>query len=434
MLGGHQRSDAAAAAAVMNASLGSFDELSDVLAIIIFGFLRPEELMMCVRCVCKRWKDVAREMIVPAEFAVDSVGKYNSMRLMTRDLPNLQQIKIDWLRDDGHKWSDGEDPDPEEVPRGLRLGLVDYTSHDIGIISNFSKLRILTLKEISSAPLNGRYPVFFNFPCLQKLTIFGCRSLKWDLDMLAGLPMLKELDCWKNEKMTGNMKSLRTLKGTLEKIKIRDCGPLVKGNFMDLADFPHLRELNLDDTGVRGDIRDIGEHDFLVLEQLILPRRIYGGKGHLLQRISDAPDLVRAFYLLKKQHPALKTREWHGRLSKNSPDWYADHSKKKYFCIFEPPFYVWLVEAGSRIGYRWADELMVCSCEVNWLDPEPSRESSDYGEYIEGLQRIHCRTQLFKGFHQPPSEEECNRILLEDRKASHEQLIRLLRGEYRSVH
>jgi hypothetical protein len=407
MLEGHQRSDAAAAAAVSDPS-ASFDELSDVLAIIIFGFFRPEELVMCVRCVCKRWKEVAREMIVPTEFAVDSVGKYNFMSLMARDLPNLQQIKIESLLGIRHKWSDGEDPeDSAYAPRRC-------TSHDIEIISNFSELRKLTLHF--NTDLNGRYPVLFNsFPLLQKLSIEYCKCLKFDLGMLAGLPMLKELECWENDRMTGNIKRLRVLKGTLEKVKIHVCSR-VKGNFMDLADFPHLKELNLDDTAVRGDIRDIGEHDFLALEQLILPRRVYGGKGHLLQHISDAIDLVRAFYLLKKQHPALKMDEWHGRLSKNSPDWYGDHSKQNYFCIKGPPFYVRLVQAGSRIGYRWTGNSSLSSCEVNWLDPEPSRESGDYEEYIKELQRI-CRTQVFKGFHEPPSEEECNRILLEDRKS-----------------
>jgi hypothetical protein len=417
MLEGHQRSDAAAAAAVSDPS-ASFDELSDVLAIIIFGFFRPEELVMCVRCVCKNWRDVAREMIVPTEFVIDSVEKYNAMSVMTRELPNLQQIKIDSLGYGEHKWSDGEDPE------NSASWIVDYTSHDIGIISNFSKLRILRIEESACAPLNGRYPVFFNFPCLQKLTIFGCRSLKWDLDMLSGLPLLKELYCWKNDRMTGTIESLIMLKDTLVKVEIRDCGR-VEGNFMDLADFPHLKELNLDGTAVRGDIRDIGKNDFLVLEQLVLPRRVYGGKGYRLQRISDAPDLVRAVYLLKKQRPALKMEEWHGRLSTHSPDWYNDHSKRNYLCINGPPFYVRLVEAGSRIGYRWADDSY-SSCEVNWLDPEPSRESSDYGQYIEGLQHIRD-AQIFTGWYQPPPEEECNRLLLEDREAFKDGLISLMK-------
>ena len=38
-------------------------------------------------------------------------------------------------------------------------------THDINIISNFSKLRIL---EIYRVELNGRYPVLFNFPLLHR--------------------------------------------------------------------------------------------------------------------------------------------------------------------------------------------------------------------------------------------------------------------------
>lgn len=41
---------------------------------------------------------------------------------------------------------------------------------------------------------------------------------------------------------------------------------------MDLADFPHLKELGLEETGVTGDIRDIGDNDFSSLE-------VYGGFG-----------------------------------------------------------------------------------------------------------------------------------------------------------
>jgi hypothetical protein len=44
-------------------------------------------------------------------------------------------------------------------------------------------------------------------------------------------------------------------------------------------------------------------------------------------------------------------------------------------------------------------------CEVNWLDPEPDRESSNYGQYIEELQKIENEVWFYKGFHQPPTEE-----------------------------
>ena len=61
--------------------------------------------------------------------------------------------------------------------------------------------------------------------------------------MLAGLPSLKELHCVENRYLSGNISSLRVLKQTLEKVEIF-CSELVEGNFMDLADFPHLKKLS----------------------------------------------------------------------------------------------------------------------------------------------------------------------------------------------
>jgi len=109
--------------------------------------------------------------------------------------------------------------------------------------------------------MNGTYPFLFNFPLLQTLNITSCRYLKWDLNMLAGLPSLTKLICSNNRSLTGNINSLRVLKHTLVKVSIDNCR--VEGNLMDLADFPHLTCLSLRCTDVTGDIRDIGEQDFL---------------------------------------------------------------------------------------------------------------------------------------------------------------------------
>ena len=72
---------------------------------------------------------------------------------------------------------------------------------------------------LTRTSFNGRYPVLFNFPLLQELIITYCPSLKWDLEMLAGLPSLKELYCPSNN-LTGNIGSLRVLKGSLEKVDL----------------------------------------------------------------------------------------------------------------------------------------------------------------------------------------------------------------------
>jgi hypothetical protein len=91
---------------------------------------------------------------------------------------------------------------------------------------------------------------------------------------------------------------------------------------MDLADFPHLKVLSLIGTAVTGNIRDIGDNDFVSLQRLELPKGVYGCSGYECQSISEATDLVRAVYLLKKQRPALHMKDWNAKLSKDSPDWY----------------------------------------------------------------------------------------------------------------
>jgi hypothetical protein len=428
---------------------------SDRFCAPVFAYLVPKEIMS-LRRVCKPWEEAAKMTTVSPNsyFKVDSATGYNAMSVMTRALPNLQQLSL-WGLGRGHKYSEGEDPNESHPHR-----TANWTTHDIEIISKFSKLRYLS---IYNALLNGRYPVFFHsFPLLQRLSIHDCKFLKWDLEMLAGSPSLKELYCRGNENLTGNISSLRVLKDTLEKVTISDCDnvegnimdladfpylkklylyrtcvtgnirslrllkgtlervnirycPNVEGDFMDLANFPHLKILDLDGTAVTGDIWDIRENCFPSLECLYLPKGVYGGVGYEFQSIDDGPDVARALYQLKKQCPALKMEYWYTALSSDSPDWYEsfDH-------YYRPPFTIRLAEAGSRIGYQWgAHQLLgrALSCEVNWLDPEPSINSSDYEKYIEELQKIEeerqeeGRVDLYRGIHQPPTEDEFHSLL-----------------------
>ena len=366
---------------------------------------------MRLRRVSKKWSEAARKTIVPlTDFRVslpNGITQYNIMRVMTTALPNLQQIGICHLGP-GNRWSEGEDPNEEEAAR-----FADWTTHDFGMISNFGKLRILEITH--AVGLNGRYPFLFNsFPLLQQLTIKNCYDLKWDLDMLVGFPLLRELKCCLNHKLHGDISSLRVLKDTLEKVEICWCEN-VKGDIMDLADFPHLKELELGyDTAVTGDIRDIGENDFSSLEHLVLPKGVYGGRGYEFDRISDAPDLVNTLYLLVKQRPALLLKEWYGRLCCRSPDWYDSVEDDPYDCpTYPPPLCIGFVQAGPRIGYRWCtNQSDPCACDVIWLDPEPDVESSDYAIYVDELQQIGSRVDLFNGFERPPEEDEYREIVV----------------------
>jgi hypothetical protein len=368
----------------------------------VFSFLDLEEIMH-LRCVCKSWREAVKKTSVPLlkNFCVDSSQKYNAITVMRTELPTLHRITLDDLGE-GQKWSDGEDPIDDYT-------LFGPTPHDIRIISAFSKL--CELEITSKSFVSGRHPFLFSsFPLLQKLSIH-CVGLKWDLGMLAGFPILKELECTSGFCLTGNINSLRVLSGTLRKVKIHNCEN-VKGNFMDLADFPHLKELDLDgDTAVTGDIRDIGENNFLTLTKLTLPRTVYGGRGYEFKRISDAPELIRTLYLFKKQRPGLAMLvKWYARLSDDSSDRYPDghdgHRLDPSRALFnDAPFDVCFIKAGSRIGYRWESEGGI-PCEVNWLDPEPRG-----GDDLKRLQEIEKHVETYKGFHQPPTEEEYNRLL-----------------------
>src|SRR6056300_1553410 len=174
----------------------TFDYLSVDLQANIFSFLPPNDIMRSRRI----------------NISVNSVENYNTMVVMTRAMPNLQQITLGSLGwDNNHKYNDGEDPDEERASR-----FANWTTHDIEIISNFSKLQTLGIH----AGLNGRYPALFSFPLLLNLRIKRCYCLKLDLEMLAGFPMLKELECTGSMHLTAHISSLRVLKDTLEKVHI----------------------------------------------------------------------------------------------------------------------------------------------------------------------------------------------------------------------
>ncbi len=388
-----------AMAAVGDEFVVSFGHLEVGVLANIYAFLSLENIT-CLRGINKKSMEAVKMTTPPpTDFSVGSMNEYNAMRVMARAMPNLQQIALGRLGY-GHRYNGGEDPDETED----RTSFWDRTSHDIGMISNFSKLKILS---IIGGGLNGRYPFLFNFPLLQKLNFNGCSHLKWDLEMLGGLPLLKELYCWGKNRLTGNIISLRVLKDTLEKVEITSCSRVV-GNFIDLADFPHLKKLDLRNTAVRGDIRDIGENDFSSLEELDLPRGVYGAMGYEFQRISDGPEFIRAVYLLKKQRPALiNIILWYGELSGDSPDRYESVDEDEDNKVL--PFHICFVEAGSRVGYRWENVDSTNPCEVNWLDPEPDRDSSEYEIYVEELRKMR-QVNFYRGFHQPPTEEEYRRL------------------------
>ena len=139
------------------------EQLSTDEVAIIFSSLTPKDIMRAR--VCKAWREAAKKTLVPLTKFVKSVRSYKAMRairVMSTALPNLQQLSICGISGIGrkNKYSDGEDPDEENAQR-----TASHRAHDINIISNFRKLRTMMIKD---APLNGRYPILFNFQLLQK--------------------------------------------------------------------------------------------------------------------------------------------------------------------------------------------------------------------------------------------------------------------------
>jgi len=324
------------------------DDLSADVIEHILGCLGPVDIMRA-RC-CKKWRAAAKETIVPIiNFHVNSVEKYNAIAAMATALPNLQILTLTRPGSE-NKYNDGEDPytwvrdeDSSDEEGG-------DDSYDIEIISNFRKLRSLSLY---CTGLNGRYPALFNnFQLLQQLTINSCGDLKVNLEILGGLSSLKELCCCHDNELAGNINSLRVLKDKLEQVVIRCCES-VEGRLMDLADFPRLRELNLCFTAVTGDVRDVGDHDFPNLEQLHCPSGVVGGMGHEFQHVSDVPSVIDAYQRLKERKTSLFTEEgnmYYWSLSNESPDWYEGSDDMRFP---RPPFMIKFVKAGSRFGWRW---------------------------------------------------------------------------------
>lgn len=106
---------------------------------------------------------------------------------------------------------------------------------------------------------------------------------------------------------------------------------------------------------------------------------------------------------------------WHGDLSEISPDWYEGCEGDDE----TPPFFICFVQAKSRVGYRW--ETMNCNpCEVNWLDPEPGRGTRDYENYIKRSKEIEREVNMYRGFHQPPTENEYDELCDEYNRFSEE--------------
>ena len=210
------------------------------------------------------------------------------------------------------------------------------------------------------------------------------------------MPNLEKLRCISNHSLTGSISDTRVLKETLKELGLSHCTK-VDGNLKELADFPMLRDISLHGCkNIVGDIRDIRPGDFQSIESMGIPASVWGGGD--LPSIEETPDIMHAWYILKKQHSKVFTNMRLG-LSLDSPERYDNnvhHSRVM-------PSLVEFVQAGNRLGWRWTNCVFGGACETNWLDPKPSNPSLIY---TKELQKIYDDVTFYEGFLAPPTQEE----------------------------
>jgi len=368
---------------------------TDLLSIILAFLDWPEVLPARV---CRQWSEAAKLANV-TELNVRNRDIGLQLPWMSQSLANLESFKIDF----GTSLSkDFDIQDGEEAEPTLRLPTVEEgyeppAAVDLSPIQNFTGLQRLSLRQTR---LNGKYPFLFQFKSLVSLDLLWNTRLKWDLDMLAGLPNLQRLYCPQNHSLTGNIASVRALSATLTELTLCYCQD-VTGSLEDVYDLPLLEILSLEGTKVEGDIRAIGESAFPALKHLDLSDHVYG--GGTIQKIAEAASLMEARYQFMKQFPDVSTQRL-CRLADDSPDRYyvSCHQSRA------PPFWTEFVKVGPRMGWRWTNAAMGGCCEINWLDPEPHPTDELYEEYCKKLVQDDEKLErgFFRGFHRPPSEVE----------------------------
>mmetsp|Transcript_43776 Transcript_43776/g.105588 ORF Transcript_43776/g.105588 Transcript_43776/m.105588 type:complete len:426 (+) Transcript_43776:47-1324(+) len=393
-----------------NIDMLGLDEMS-----MAFGFLDWKDLLR-VR-VCKKWREAVKLTQVPRSISTKfermncpdyfiANRKYAlALSWIVDALPRLQTVHCDFHYRGTRKFDvlDGEEPFPGHVgfdsdnseATPIPLYRRGPEAVDLSVVSRFRDLRELSLEGLS---LNGTYPFLFDFPQLESLILSNTGLLRWDFSMLVGLPKLKKLQCMNSHKLTGDLEGLQVVGQTLVEVNLCGCGN-VEGSIMSLAKFPYLEDLSLLRTKITGDIRDIGENDFVALKKVDFGGYVHGGGD--MNRIEDAADLMLARYRLKKRsHTLFEHRRW--ALTENSPQRYEFHGHHSR----EPPFYVEFVKAGPCLGWRWTNCVTGGSCESHWFDPEPDPNDAEYELYVKELEYVQRDVDFYQGFKLPPTQME----------------------------
>ena len=378
----------------MAAAILGNDEIS-----LILGFLQWDDILKSR--VNKQMREAAKMTLVPyskddPEFFVWNTDYVTALEQIHAALPMLQCIHCQQSYQEHRKLIIQNGTNPHRI-EGVFPSPFQPVPVSIEIVGHYRHLRHLSLQGVD---LNGSYPFLFDFPQLRFLDLSWTGLLEWDLSMVSGLPKLETLLCVRNNCLRGNLNSLIVLKNTLTDLLLT-MSQHVEGSLMTLADFPKLQNLNLVLTRVTGDIRHIGPNDFISIQFMSLSNFIYGGGDHFTS-IEEVPDLMLARYNLKKQRPILFTNQrWY--LSRDSQQYYEyqyDGPTNRH-----PPFQVEFVQAGARLGWRWTNGLLGGSCEIHWLDPEPTPTDEGYDEYLNELEDTND-VDFYRGFQRPPTFDE----------------------------
>ena len=250
---------AAAHAVESSASPASITSLGGELLVRAFNYLGWEDVLIG-RAVCISWRDEARLSSPNVRTMIRHTGSGMLFSLMS-----LRQL----------------------LPRIENMRL--YCYDEIGTIrpvTDFAHLRSLCLDDVR---LEGSHPYLFQMPNLEVLDIGSKEDLEWDLDMVSGLPRLKELRCHRNYRLTGSLRSLCRLSGTLTHLELLSCDRVVgtlkdigalrstlvdlelrgcervSGSLNDLRRFCHLKYFDLLGTDVRADVSEVRAGDFAAL-------------------------------------------------------------------------------------------------------------------------------------------------------------------------
>ena len=413
---------------------------------IIFGYLDWKELLY-VRGTCTHWCEAAKHTLVPPsienrlvsirgtpkvkdypQFHVNTSRRYNMLKVMSKVMPNLQQIHLSEFQGGviGSMSYNGITGNIYETSNERYLDEGEESNedaYDVSIIADFRNLRSLVL---NCAPLYGKYPCFFGFSYLRELSIDqggNDSDMVWDLKMLSCMPLIEKLTliC---SKATGSISDLHFLKNTLLELVIvsslnQSIVDDIDGDFMNLAEFTVLRKLDLKwATGIQGDASQIQVKDFPCMQKLDLPG--------VLMKVDQSSDIIHLFTSFARRSPPCIASV---RLSEDSSDRF-ERDGDKHSDSPPPPFTLEFVHPGNRLGWRWVSQRRlryIRSCEINWLDEELGTDSDQYHVYQEETKRLNESVHFYKGIYHLPTEEEYREMCAvheENKKKFHSDLLR----------